>query len=123
MEIVQQAGRPNGGIMLDTWHHFRSGHGSEELLTLPPEAIAAIQINDASPEPADNIVDETMHGRLLPGEGAIDLIGIIRALDIIGCQAPIGVEVPSDELKKLPPFEVARRAGDAARAILAKERM
>jgi len=122
LEIVQQADRPNGGINVDTWHHFRGGHSSEELLDLPGKAVVAIQINDATPRAADDMVYESMHGRLLPGEGAIDLIAAIRALDAIGCQAPIGVEVFSDELNKLPPVAAARKAGDAARAILAKAR-
>lgn len=123
LEIVQKAGRANGGIMLDTWHHFRSGGGSEDLLSLPGSIITAIQFNDASPKPANDIVDETIHGRLLPGEGAIDLVSILRALDHIGCQAPIGVEVFSDDLNKLTPAEAARKAGDATRAVLAKARV
>ncbi len=122
LEIVQQANRSNGGIMLDTWHHFRSGHGCEDLLALPGDAIVGIQFNDASPEPAEDIVDETLHGRLLPGDSAIDLIGVIRSLDAIGCSVPIGVEVFSDELNQLPPMEAARKAGDATRAILDKAR-
>ncbi len=122
-EIIQTAGRPNGGILLDTWHHFRADHGAEELLSLPGEAIIAIQINDAGLKPADDIIDETMHGRLLPGKGAIDLIGIIRALDAIGCQAPVGVEVFSDELNKLTPVEAAQQAGDATRAVFKQARI
>lgn len=122
MEIVELADRPNGGILLDTWHHFRAGQGNKELLELPQSAIIAIQINDAAPSPADDIIYETMHGRLLPGHGAIDLVNIIRALDAIGCQATVGVEVFSDELNKLPPREAARQAGDATRAIFEKAR-
>ena len=122
LEIVQRADRPNGGVMVDTWHHFRSGHSAEELLALPGEVIVGVQINDAASQAAENIVYESMHGRLLPGEGAIDLVQAIRALDAIGSQAPIGVEVFSDELRKLPPVEAARKVGDAARAIIAKAR-
>ena len=31
LAIVEQADRPNGGVMFDAWHHFRGG-GSEESL-------------------------------------------------------------------------------------------
>ncbi len=113
------ADRPNGGVMLDTWHHFRSGHGVDDLLALCGNVITAIQINDATAQPWDSPSRESMHHRLLPGEGAIDLAGTIRVLDGMGCDAPVGVEVFSDDLGKMPPVEVARRAGDAARAVIA----
>lgn len=122
MEIVQQADRPNGGINLDTWHHFRGGHRAEELLALPGKAVVATQFNDAAPIAADDMQYEAMHRRLLPGEGAIDLVEIIRALDAIGSLAPIGVEVFSDELNKLTPVQAARKVGDAIRVILAEAR-
>jgi len=122
MEIVQQADRPNGGINLDTWHHFRGGHRAEELLALPGKAVVATQFNDAAPITVDDMVHEALHGRLVPGEGAIDLIEIVRALDAIGCLAPIGIEVFSDDLNKLPPVEVARKVSGAMQAILAKAR-
>jgi len=122
LQIVRRADRPNGGVMLDTWHHFRSGHGAEALMKVPGAEIKAIQFNDAAAEPAQDIVNETMHGRLLPGEGAIDLVGILQALDASGCQAPIGVEVFSDDLNALTPTMAAVRAGDAARAVLARAR-
>ncbi len=117
--IAEAAGRRNGGVMLDTWHHFRSGHGTDDLLALRGNVIIAIQINDATAQPWDSLPRESMRHRLLPGEGVIDLAGTIRALDSVGCDAPLGVEVFSEELSRLPPAQVARRAGDAARAVIA----
>ncbi len=122
LEIVELAGRPNGGLMFDTWHHFRSGTDDERLRAIPGERILAVQINDAPREAEDDPIEETMRRRLLPGEGAIDLVGIARILDEQGAPAPIGVEIFSDALAALPAKEVARRAGDAARAVLARAR-
>ena len=64
-------------------------------------------------------MDETLHRRLLPGDGDIDLVGIFRRLRDGGCKAPFGVEIFSDELAALPFAEAARRAGDATRRVLA----
>ncbi|NQT71224.1 MAG: sugar phosphate isomerase/epimerase [Chloroflexi bacterium] len=121
-EIVRQAGRPNGGINLDTWHLHRSGGSVDDLTGLPADAVVAMQINDAAAESWADVIEETMQGRLLPGHGVIDLPGVFRALDTIGCMAPIGVEVFSDELLKLPPVEAARKAGDAIRTVLVRAR-
>ena len=81
-----------------------------------------MQINDAPAEPAGDLVTETLEARLLPGEGAIPLVRWLRILDQIGSRAPIGVEVFSKALDALPPIEVGRRCGAAARAVLAAAR-
>ena len=65
---------------------------------------------------------ETLEARLLPGEGAIPLVRWLRILERSGCRAPIGVEVFSRALDALPPVEVGRRCGVAARALLARAR-
>lgn len=123
LEIVKIASRPNGGLMFDTWHHFRSGGTSAEIRQLPRGAIAAIQSNDAPRQPVvADILTETLSARLLPGEGDMDLVGNIQAWDSIGTTAPVGVEVFSSELDKLPPKEAARLAAEATRRVLARAR-
>ncbi len=122
LEIVELADRPNGGLMFDTWHHFRSRGKNERIRSVPGRRILALQINDAPREAEPNLVDETLHRRLLPGQGDIDLVEILRLLDEVGSPAPVGIEVFSDALAGLPPREAARRAGDAARAVLLQAR-
>ena len=63
-----------------------------------------------------------MQGRLLPGDGDIPLAEILRAIRDTGTRAPLGVEVFSAQLDALPPVEVGRRAGAAARRVLALSR-
>jgi sugar phosphate isomerase/epimerase len=58
----------------------------------------------------------------LPGQGDGDLVAVIEILDEIGCTAPLGVEVFSEELAQLPAGEVAYRAAAATRALLAQAR-
>jgi sugar phosphate isomerase/epimerase len=121
-EVVQRAGRPNGSVMFDTWHHYRGGRGPQALRALPGRAIGSVQINDAPARASDDLPGESMQARLLPGEGDIPLVELIRALDAIGSRAPIGVEVFSTQLDALPPVEVGRRAGESARRILTQAR-
>jgi sugar phosphate isomerase/epimerase len=119
LEIVEMANRPNAGVTFDTWHHFRSGGTTHDLRNAPGQAIAALHINDAARETGPDLLAETLTARLLPGEGSIDLIGQIQALDAINCTAPIGVEVISLALDALPPKEAARRVAEATRRVLA----
>ena len=122
LEIVELANRPNGGLMFDTWHHFRSRGKNDRIRSVPGGRILALQINDAPRQAEENMVDETLHRRLLPGEGDIDLVEILRLLNEVDCPAPVGIEVFSDALAALPARQAARRAGDAARAVLRQAR-
>jgi len=117
--IVERAGRANGGVMLDAWHRFRSG--SPDTL-IPPARVLGIQLSDAPARPEPDPITETLHRRLVPGEGDADLVGLLRHLAAGGCTAPIGVEVFSDDLAELPVREVARRLATATRAILGAAR-
>src|SRR5262249_37178835 len=92
-EIVRRAGRANGGLLVDSWPLFRSGAQPEELLAIPGDRVLGVQLDDAPARPEADLALETQHRRLLPGEGSFDLVGLVRALDAIGCAAPLGVEV------------------------------
>jgi sugar phosphate isomerase/epimerase len=86
------------------------------------DLVLCVQINDAPAVAEADLSEETQHRRLLPGQGSFDLVGLIKTLDEIGCPAPIGVEIFSDELYKQPPGEVARRSAEATRAVLSAAR-
>jgi sugar phosphate isomerase/epimerase len=117
-EIVRLADRPNGGLNVDTWHCARTGTTPEDLLALPGDRVLAVQVDDGPASPEEDLVDATLHQRMVPGEGSFDLVGYLRALRTIGSKAPIGVEVFSDDLHALGPMESAGRAAEATRRVL-----
>jgi len=121
-EIVQLADRPNGGLLVDSWHLFRSGSTLEELARIPGEKIMGVQVNDAPAEPEADLGAAMVNSRLVPGEGSFDLEGFFRTLADIGCTAPIGVECMSERLRAMPPAEVARSTADATRNIMKRAR-
>ena len=118
-EIVRGADRPNGGLLIDSWHFFRSDSTFAELLEIPGDRILYVQLDDGPNDAESDLAEETQHRRLLPGDGAFDLVGLLGALEAIGSVGPIGVEVFSDELVGLPIDDVAERAGDSTRNVLA----
>jgi len=118
LEIVTLADRPNGGLNIDTWHCARTDTRAADLLAVPGDRVLAIQVDDGPAQAEENLIEATLHARLVPGEGAFDLHGYLASLHRIGAGAPIGVEVFSDDLHALGPVEAAQRAADATRALL-----
>ena len=69
-QIIRGADRPNGGLMLDAWHYFRSGPDSTLLRSIPGASILGVQLSDAPAAPEPEPLQATLHARLLPGQGA-----------------------------------------------------
>jgi sugar phosphate isomerase/epimerase len=116
-EIVALAGRSNGGLVVDAWHQIRGPGDLDQLRAVPPEHVVVFQIDDAGPAQGD-AADDTSHRRLLPGQGEFDLVGLIRLLDGLGVDAPVSVEILSDEFSALHPADAARQAFAATTAVL-----
>ncbi len=117
LEVVRTAGRANGSVLVDAWHFFRSGATLDELSGISGRFIGYVQVDDGPTQAEDDLRDETMHRRLVPGDGDFDLVGFLRTLDVIGYNAPLGIEVFSDELLALPISDVALRCAERTRAI------
>lgn len=122
MAVVEAAGCGNGGVTLDAWHFFRSGSTLEELARVPGHRIHAVQLCDAPAEPMADAWSELMTARLLPGEGALDVVGLVRTLDAIGCTAPAGVEVFHTRQDAMSFSEIARDWAQSTNALLARAR-
>jgi sugar phosphate isomerase/epimerase len=83
---------------------------------VPRRFLRYMQLCDARPErPADmqEIIRQARSDRLFPGEGGLDLHGLLAALP---AGLPLSLEVPVS--RKMQPLERARQALEAARAIL-----
>lgn len=106
--IVERAGRANGGITLDTLHFYRSGSTLEQLRALPADYIGMVQLADGTAEPQGSVDVEMVTSRLVPGEGDLDVCGVVETLDSMGVQAPVGVEVFSEAVLQDPLDRTAR---------------
>ncbi len=104
---------------MDNWHHFRGAADIGLLKALPAERIVVVQLSDgpAEPDHADFFTETTTSRRLL-GEGDWDLPGFVEVLRATGTDAPLSLELLSDELKSDPADEVARRLATTTRTVL-----
>ena len=120
--IVDGAGRANGGILVDTWHHLRGVADDAALRAVPGDRVYVVQVSDAPAEPEGPYMEDTTLRRRLPGEGALDLVGFLRTLEAMGVDCPISVELFNPEFQALPADQAARLVHDATRALVAEAR-
>lgn len=104
LELIGAIDRPNVGVLFDSFHWFTSHATVDDILSLSPEQIVLVHLNDAPDKPADEQIDNE---RLLPGEGIIDLSGMLGALKTIGYDSYVSVETFSEHLPRMHPNEVA----------------
>ena len=131
LEIVAEADRPNLGLQVDAWHHFRgpipaSANSAKPeamaescgvFFSFPGQRIFAIQVCDAGP-PQGRPFEDTMKRRLFPGQGEFPLATLIATLRLIGCQAPVSVEVFADPLSPEQQASKAHQAAESARSLV-----
>ena len=124
LAIVGLADRPNGGICVDAWHHERGPDTLADLAAIDGVRVTSVQMDDGPAVRTEpDYMTDTSTNRMAPGEGGFDLVGLIRTLDGLGVDAPLGLEVISPSLAGSgPPDAVARRCADGMRSVLAQAR-
>jgi sugar phosphate isomerase/epimerase len=122
-QIVDLADRPNGGVCVDTWHHFRGARDDAMIRALTARRITGVQIDDGATQPENpDYYTDCLENRRVPGEGEFDLVAFIRMLDEMDVSVPVSLEVCSTELRKLPAAEAAKRIRDGFLRVLAAAR-
>jgi sugar phosphate isomerase/epimerase len=117
LTIVRQVDHPTAGVLVDALHLVRSGGSVDEVAAITatdPDLLPYAQLCDvAAQEPPDmrELLDEALHGRLLPGDGVAPLV---QLLDALPAGSPISLELRSRQLMTDYPDPVER-----ARAVLA----
>ncbi len=102
LTVVTEAGRPNGGLAIDTWHMSKLGIPPEDMKRIPLEHLTWVELSDGRFEDMEDTVDEVINHRALPGEGEFDIPGYVAAIQEAGYDQPWGVEVLSADLRSLP---------------------
>src|SRR5216683_3798874 len=116
VRIVTASAHDNGGILIDPIHFDRGGSSAGEISGVPRARFRYMQLCDAPAErPTDieGLLRQARSERLMPGDGGLDLTGILRVLP---ADLPIGLEIPMETLARTVP------AVERARQMLAKTR-
>lgn len=101
LTMVQTAGAPNGGLMLDLWHLHSLKVANSEIEKLPLQYVKGVELNDGPAVLANDgtWVDQTVNHRQLCGNGVFDIKGFIKAIDKLGYTGPVGLEVLNKDMR------------------------
>lgn len=116
VRIVAAADRDNGGIVIDPIHFDRGGSEASEIESVPRMRFRYMQLCDAQrtrPTDTATLLHQARAERLMPGDGGLDLRGILRA---VPADLPISLEIPMQKLTQTMP------ARERTRQMLAKTR-
>jgi sugar phosphate isomerase/epimerase len=108
--VVAGAGRSNAGVLIDPIHFDRAGNAPADIALVPPAAYHYAQLCDAPaqrPVDTETLLYQARAERLMPGDGGLDLQGILRALP---ADIPLALEIPMQQLaRSVGAVERARR--------------
>lgn len=77
IDLVRQTNHPAVGMLFDLVHYYVSASHVEELATLPAGKMFHVHIDDSPRLPMEQLTNDL---RVFPGEGRIDVVGLIRLI-------------------------------------------
>jgi sugar phosphate isomerase/epimerase len=111
--ILDAAARPNAAFLPDPIHVFRADNRLDELRGVPIRYLQFCDARAGRPADMQEMIRQARFDRLPPGEGALDLRGLLREIPE---RVPVSLEVPMT--RALPPLEKAKLVRQAALQVL-----
>ena len=114
--MLRETGRPNVGLILDSFHYFTSGGDLGQIRSLRAEDIVHLHVNDA---PHADVMSLEDTDRVLPGRGVIDLVGWFQAIAEIDYDGYVAIEIFDEAFRSQDrevAVDIAKQALDAVLA-------
>ena len=99
LSIIDMAGRANIGLMVDTFHYYKSEVPLAEIAALPVEKLRIIHVNGCEDRPREELRDAH---RLYPTLGVIPAVEMLRPLHQRGYSGDFSVEIFREEYWQQP---------------------
>src|SRR6476646_288346 len=113
-DVVRRADHPAVSLAVDTFHLLARGDDGSALDGIPGDRSGFLQVADA-PVLDMNVLEWSRHFRCFPGQGTLDVTGVVAAVLRAGYRGPLSLEVFSDAVREADPADTAR---DAMRSLI-----
>ena len=107
VRVAEIADHPRVGVLFDAAHYHVTPTKLRDINESSVRRIKHVHLDDMPDTPAD--LTHRDFDRVLPGEGVVDLPGVISALEQNGYRGYFSIEMFSANLWRLPAGEAARR--------------
>ncbi|MGW0661449.1 sugar phosphate isomerase/epimerase family protein [Streptodolium elevatio] len=118
--LLDRVAHPNLRLVVESWHFFRGPSTWDDLARLPLDRFGFVQFADAPAPVSDDIHHESMHRRVLPGEGVFELRRFCDAVTGKGYDGVVSMEVLSEQWRQADLGDFARATLDSARRLWAR---
>ena len=116
MEVIDAVNMPNCGVLVDTYHLYRSGGSAQSVRRLPVDKIVTVQFSDVPHAPPSDAPVAT--DRLPPGDGTVPFVEFLQTLMAMRYQGYLSYEAPNPKLWRRPADLVAREGVQRMLALL-----
>ena len=113
--IVQRVDHPALGLCLDSFHVLSLGNDPAVIAQVAGDKVFHVQLADA-PRLNMDVREWSLHYRMFPGQGSLDVAGFLRQILAMGYAGPMALEVFNDVYQQEDPRHAAT---DAMRSMLA----
>jgi 2-keto-myo-inositol isomerase len=114
--VADASGLANVGIMMDTFHYYKSGISPDQVRAVPVERMFIVHVNDCKDLPFEELNDSH---RIHCGQGILPLKEYLSALKAIGYEGYLSVEIFNSDYWADEPEKVVRETKEALDGVLA----
>jgi 2-keto-myo-inositol isomerase len=107
LEIAKRAGSTNVGIMMDTFHYYRSQISDADIKAIPVDKLLIVHVNDSEDRPVAELKDSH---RKHVGEGILPLLHDLDLIQGLGYEGYLSVELFREEYWRQPVEKVVHDA-------------
>ncbi|MBT5876583.1 MAG: sugar phosphate isomerase/epimerase [Candidatus Latescibacteria bacterium] len=107
LEIIERADHDSLGLMLDTFHYYKSGVSMDAIRDIPLDRLFIVHVNDCEDLPAAELTDGH---RLHMGEGILPLKEVLGIIKEKGYEGALSVEIFREAYWNQDPEDISRDA-------------
>jgi sugar phosphate isomerase/epimerase len=103
VRLVEACGEANVAVAFDVFHYYKGPSKFEDLDLVTPKNLAFVQLSDLAGVPREIATDAD---RILPGDGDLPLVAILKKLHERGYDGWVSLELMNPTLWQLRPTQV-----------------
>lgn len=115
LQVIEAAGESNLSALVDLFHFWVGGSDMADLQAMPLELLGMVHLDDAPHDRREELRDAD---RVLPGEGVMPVVEMLRICAEKGYEGWAAVELFGEPLRTMDPAKAAEKSLKATERVL-----